>query len=72
MPAFKFESLADFLYMSGHGIYVWSCTAIAVVLLGGLILHPLWLQKRQFKKMRSQQALIDAQAIKHQQVNNNT
>lgn len=69
MPEFKFDSLADFIVMNGHGVYVWSCTVIALVLLSGLIIHPLWLQKRQLKKLQRQQVLIAAQKSKHQKTN---
>ncbi|MBU2887126.1 heme exporter protein CcmD [Gilvimarinus agarilyticus] len=69
MPSFKFDSLAEFIHMSGHGIYVWSCTAIALVLLTALIVHPLWLRKRQLQKLRQQQAVLAAQLSQHQQEN---
>ncbi|HEY7883900.1 MAG TPA: heme exporter protein CcmD [Cellvibrionaceae bacterium] len=56
MPDFKFTSLNDFLLMSGHGIYVWSSVAIALVILGALIVHPLLLHKRQIKQLKKRAA----------------
>lgn len=57
MPQFRFTSLADFLSMSGHGVYVWSCVAITVVILGFLLLRPLFLHKAQLQKLARQRPL---------------
>jgi heme exporter protein D len=54
---FQFETLADFLLMNGHGVYVWSSyvlTAIALSVLG-------WLP------YRKKQALI-IQLKRHQRI----
>ena len=54
---FQFDSLQDFLQMSGHGPYVWACYGITFVVLLYLVVRPirrcrrfihrqrLWLQK---------------------------
>ncbi|UTF60695.1 heme exporter protein CcmD [Gilvimarinus sp. DA14] len=65
MPKFKFSSIAEFAAMDGHGIYVWSCTVIALVILTALLLHPLWLQKNQKRKIAQQLALKQYQQQRH-------
>ena len=42
----SFASLADFLHMGGHGLFVWSCYAITLVVLVANIVRPLRLKKR--------------------------
>lgn len=51
MPEFRFSSLADFWHMSGHGPYVWACVAIALLILGFLLWHPLMLRRAALKKI---------------------
>lgn len=48
---FQFDSLAAFLYMDGHGVYVWACYAIVYAILIYLTLSPL-LQKQRFLKQQ--------------------
>ena len=36
-----FESFTDFVYMSGHGVFVWSAYAVTFISLLLLIIHPL-------------------------------
>ncbi|GGO85076.1 heme exporter protein D [Marinobacterium nitratireducens] len=43
----KFDSLADFLAMGGHGLYVWLAYGIALVILVLNVLQP-WRLTRQF------------------------
>ncbi len=51
----NFVSLADFLAMGGHGLYVWSAYGLTLVTCTFLLIHPL-LRKRR---------LLDAQRDKH-------
>lgn len=36
-----FESFADFLDMGGHGLYVWLCYALGIVIMAGCLVQPL-------------------------------
>ncbi|OZY85098.1 heme exporter protein CcmD [Cellvibrio mixtus] len=52
---FQFESLADFLAMSGHGPYVWASYAITFIALIFLVVNPVLQQRaliKQQKKLR--------------------
>ena len=51
---FQFESLADFMAMSGHGPYVWASYAITFIALIFLVVNPVLQQK---KLMKQQQKL---------------
>lgn len=42
-----FDSFSDFIAMDGHGVYVWTCYAIALVVIGFNVISPL-MKKRQF------------------------
>jgi len=44
----KFESMADFLAMGGHGLYVWLAYGIALVILVLNIVQPLRLTRQFF------------------------
>lgn len=46
---FYFDSLEDFLYMGGHGPYVWFCYIVTFCVFGLIILAPV-IKKRQFLK----------------------
>lgn len=48
---FQFDSLIAFLYMNGHGVYVWACYFIVYSILIYLTLSPL-LQKKVFIKQQ--------------------
>lgn len=51
---FQFQSLADFIAMSGHGPYVWACYAITVFVIAYLLLSPAR-QAAAFKKQLQRQ-----------------
>ncbi len=52
----EFDSISAFLFMEGHGPYVWSCYAVFMLALGAVAL---WSVKRQSAVMRQQrQALL--------------
>lgn len=44
----KFDSLADFLAMGGHGLYVWLAYGIALVILVLNVLQPLRMTRQFF------------------------
>ncbi|WP_438362347.1 heme exporter protein CcmD [Marinobacterium sedimentorum] len=48
----KFESMADFIGMGGHGLYVWLAYGIALVILLLNVVQPL----RQTRQLLNQQA----------------
>jgi heme exporter protein D len=48
----KFENMADFIAMGGHGLYVWLAYGIALVILLLNVLQPLR-QTRQFFNLQS-------------------
>ena len=52
---FRFESLSDFIQMSGHGPYVWSAYLISLVVLVWLVVNPLLRRKRFLREMIRQQ-----------------
>lgn len=43
---FRFESLQDFLQMSGHGPYVWSAYVISIAVMLWLIVSPMRRRRR--------------------------
>ena len=50
----QFESLAAFMSMEGHGVFVWSVYAITLVVLMGLAVAPL----RKDRQFFTEQALL--------------
>ncbi|MGB0733123.1 MAG: heme exporter protein CcmD [Pontibacterium sp.] len=42
----QFDSFEAFVAMGNHGLYVWICYGVALVLLGGNVLLPLIKQKK--------------------------
>lgn len=50
--SFQFDSLQDFLQMSGHGPYVWACYGITFVVLLYLVLRPLSRRRRFIRQQR--------------------
>ncbi|WP_339615082.1 heme exporter protein CcmD [uncultured Gilvimarinus sp.] len=57
MIEFRFSSLTEFLQMGGHGIYVWSCAAIALVILTVLLVYPIITARSQLVRIQRQQAM---------------
>ena len=55
-----FSSLADLIYMDGHGLYVWSVYGVAALILGALIVAPLLARRRfirdEAQRLRREQA----------------
>ncbi|TQV78242.1 heme exporter protein CcmD [Exilibacterium tricleocarpae] len=54
---FQFTSLADFMMMSGHGPYVWSCYAVTALGLLYLVVAPLRKRRRFIAQQRRQQQI---------------
>lgn len=67
MIEFRFSSLTEFMYMGGHGIYVWSCAAIALVILTALLVYPIVTARSQLTRIQRQQAMQKMQQERHQQ-----
>jgi heme exporter protein D len=57
---FQFESLADFIAMSGHGPYVWASYAITFVALIFLLVNPLLQKKALVKQQKKLHKLAQA------------
>ena len=66
--SFQFTDMMDFLFMSGHGSYVWSSYAITLLALGLLVVIPRWQKKQLFVQLKRQQRL-DAQIQSNQNRN---
>lgn len=54
-----FDSLSEFFNMGGHGLYVWSCYAISLVLMAASILLP-WLKLKSTRKQLTRQFAREA------------
>ena len=52
---FRFDSLQDFLQMSGHGPYVWSAYAISFAVMLWLVISPLRRRRLLLAELRRQQ-----------------
>lgn len=50
---FQFDSLAEFISMSGHGRYVWAAYGITFAAVIGLVVFHLQARKNFFKQQRS-------------------
>lgn len=48
---FQFESLSDFLWMAGHGGYVWACYGVTFTALLYLIFAPV-VSRQKFVKLK--------------------
>lgn len=48
-----FDSLLDLWQMAGHGVYVWSCYALFVALLGINLWHGVSQRRRAIKQVRA-------------------
>ncbi len=56
---FQFDSFTDFIKMSGHGPYVWSCYALVVIALVYLCVVPLQRRKALFEQLRRQHRIAE-------------
>ena len=48
----SFSSFSDFIQMGEHGLFVWSCYGLTLVVLVVNIIRPLQLQRRLIKEKR--------------------
>lgn len=48
----KFDNVAEFLAMSGHGPYVWSAYAITAVVLAANVVWPMMQARRRLRTLR--------------------
>lgn len=60
---FQFESLADFMTMSGHGPYVWACYAITFIALIILLVSPILQKKALIKQQQKLRKLAQASSV---------
>lgn len=56
--SFQFESLSDFMSMSGHGAFVWASYLVTMLALLLLVVIPV-LQKRQIRQQLKRQHIIE-------------
>lgn len=63
---FQFNSLTDFISMSGHGPYVWVCYILTLLALVYLLISPI-LAQRQFKKSLQRQDKIAKAQLSNQE-----
>ena len=59
----QFDSLAAFMSMEGHGVFVWSVYAIAFVVMAGLVVAPL----RKNRQFFAEQAMLAKREQRAQQ-----
>lgn len=57
MLKFQFDSVADFISMSGHGPYVWACYAITAACLIYLAVTPVLRRRATLAEVRRQAKL---------------
>ena len=57
---FQFESIADFIAMSGHGPFVWASYTITFAVLIFLVINPLLQKKAFIKEQQKLQKLAQA------------
>jgi len=55
---FQFESLNDFMTMSGHGAFVWVSYLVTILALLVMVVIPL-LQKKQMRQQLKRQRIIE-------------
>ena len=56
----SFSSFSEFIQMGEHGLFVWSCYGLTLVVLVMNILRPLQLQRRLIQEKRRAMAQEDA------------
>lgn len=63
---FQFESLTDFMAMSGHGPYVWASYVITFIGLIFLVVNPVLQQKKLIKQQQKLRKLAQSAPAQHQ------
>jgi len=64
---FKFSSLNEFLWMDGHGPYVWACYGITFASLIFLVVEPRLQKSRFIQQQKRVQAIRRTQAEQQQE-----
>lgn len=54
--SFYFSSLAEFIAMGKHGVYVWACWGIVWAVMLGLVVYSVQQRKTLIKQFKRQQA----------------
>ena len=67
---FQFDSLNEFLSMSGHGPFVWACYLIALLLLVALAIGPLF-HRRRFMQVQKRLLRIEQGRVEQENLNRN-
>ncbi len=67
-----FDNWSEFLTMGGHGLYVWSAYAIALVVLVYNLLAPFLTRRRVLAQIRRQQRLANNQKTCTQKTTKNS
>ena len=67
MMDFYFDSFDAFMWMDGHGPYVWACYIVTLIVFAGLVLAP---RLRRAKFVKQQRALAARRQAKQEVVNN--
>jgi heme exporter protein D len=58
---FQFDSLAAFIAMDGHGVYVWACYAFTLAVLAWLVASPLLRARQIMQSLHGQEAIARKQ-----------
>lgn len=53
---FQFNSLTDFIEMSGHGPYVWISYAVSIAVMVYLVVRPILRSRQQLQSVKGQSA----------------
>ena len=57
----QFDSFQDFIFMSGHGPYVWVSYGVTLAVMGYLVIGPMLRKKNVKKAVQSQKARAERQ-----------
>ncbi len=52
---FQFDNLYHFLYMGGHGPYVWIAYGVSLTVMGWLVIHPVRRRRAVLRNLRHRQ-----------------
>lgn len=55
-PQIQFNSLAEFIAMGKHGVYIWTCWGIVLAVLFGLIMYSVTQRKNVMKQIKHNRA----------------
>jgi heme exporter protein D len=49
---FQFENFSDFIYMAGHGQYVWTAYSVSLIIMAYIFVMPLLRKKNIIQKIQ--------------------